>query len=152
MPTDSNKALVRRYYEEVLNKRDPSLVEELFDTNYVYHIADAPPKLPEGLDGFKKFVTMFLSGYTNLHFTIEDQVAEGAKVVTRLTGHSDNIGPLRAASGPTDPSVAARANSIPGLSMERIVDGKIVESWAVFDTSAMMELAGVEPVIDEARK
>jgi predicted ester cyclase len=151
MSVDTNKALVRRYYEEVLNKRDPSLVEELFDPNYAYHLADVPPNLPAGLEGFKKFVTMFLSGYSNLHFTIEDQIAEGDKVVTLLTGHSDNIGPIRAASAPTDPTVAARADSIPGMSMERIVNGKIVESWGVFDTSAMLELVGGIPRTKEAR-
>ena len=151
MSTDENKALVRRYYEEVLNKRDTSKVEEFFALDYVYHIADAPPNLPSGMEGVKKLVTMFLSGYTNLHFTVEDQIAEGDKVVTRLTGHSDNIGPIRAAGGPKDPSVAARADSIPGMSMDRVVDGKIVESWGVFDTSAMLELAGVMPEPKEER-
>ena len=144
MSTDTNKALVRRYYEEVLNKRDPSLVEELFAPNYVYHISDAPPKLPTGLEGFKQFVTEFLSGYTNLHFTIEDQIAEGDKVVTRMTGHSDNPGPLKGAK-PSSPEVAARADTIPGISIERIADNKIVESWGVFDTSAMYELTGAIP-------
>lgn len=141
MSNETNKTLVRRYYEEVLNKRDPSLVEELFAQNYVYHIADAPPKLPPGLQGFKQFVTEFLSGFTNLHFAIEDQIAEGDKVVTRVTGHSDNVGPLKGTT-PASPEVAAKADSIPGISIERIVDNKIVESWGVFDTSAMYELAG----------
>ncbi len=145
MSDDSNKALVRRYYEEVLNKRDPSLVDELFASNYEFHIADTPPNLPAGLEGFKQFVTMFLSGYTNLRFTVEDQIAEGDKVVTRVTGHSDNIGPLHATVAQTDPTVAAKADSIPGMSMERIVDGKIVESWGVFDTSAMLKLGGAVP-------
>ena len=151
MSGDANKALVRRYYEEVLNKRDPSHVDELFAPNYVFHIADAPPHLPAGLEGFKQFVTMFLSGYTNLRFTVEDQVAEGDKVVTRVTGHSENIGPLRAATAQTDPNVAARADSVPGMSMERIVDGKIVESWGVFDTSAMLKMAGAVPQPAEER-
>jgi predicted ester cyclase len=142
MSTETNKTLVRRYYEEVLNKRNPSIVEEVFAQNYVYHIADAPPDLPSGLEGFKQFVTEFLSGYTNLHFTIEDQIAEGNKVVTRISGHSDNIGPLKSPR-PTSPEVAAKADSIPGISIERFEDNKIVESWAVFDTSAMYELAGV---------
>ena len=142
MSTETNKALVRRYYEEILNKRDPSLVEELFAQNYVFHIPDTPPKLPPGLEGFKQFVTEFLSSYTNLHFTIEDQIAEGDKVVTRVTGHSENVGPLKGAR-PASPEVAAKADSVPGISIERIVDNKIVESWGVFDTSAMYELAGV---------
>jgi predicted ester cyclase len=140
--TDTNKTLVRRYYEEVLNKRDPALVEELFAQNYVYHISVAPPNLPPGLEGFKQLVTEFLSGYTNLHFSIEDQVAVGDKVVTRVTGHSDNLGPLKGAK-PASPEVAAKTDNIPGISIERIEDNKIVESWGVFDTSAMYELAGV---------
>jgi predicted SnoaL-like aldol condensation-catalyzing enzyme len=143
MSTETNKTLVRRYYEEMLNKRDPSLTEELFAQNYVYHIGVAPPNLPSGLEGFKQFVTEFLSGYTNLHFTIDDQIAEGDKVVTRVTGHSDNIGPLRG-TRPASPEAAAKADSIPGISIERIVDNKIVESWGVFDTSAMYELVGVK--------
>ena len=144
MSAETNKTLVRRYYEEILNKRDPSLVEELFAQNYVYHIADAPPKLSPGLEGFKQFVTEFLSGYTNLHFAIEDQIVEGDKVVTRVTGHSDNVGPLKGAR-PASPEVAAKADSVPGISIERIVDNKIVESWGVFDTSAMYELVGAIP-------
>ncbi len=66
-------------------------------------------------------------------------------------GHSDTIGPLRAATAQTDPGVAARAAYIPGMSMERIVDGKIVESWGVFDTSAMLKLAGAVPQPAEER-
>lgn len=151
MSDESNKALVRRYYEEVLTKRDSSLVDELFASNYVFHIADTPPRLPDGLEGFKQFVTLFLSGYTNLRFTVEDQIAEGDKVVTRVAGRSDNIGPLHATVAQTDPTVAARANSIPGMSMERIVDGKIVESWGVFDTSAMLKLGGASPEPAEER-
>lgn len=151
MSIETNKALVRRYYEEMLNKRDPSLVEEVFAQNYVYHIADVPPKLPPGLEGFKQLITEFLIGYTNLHFTIEDQFAEGDKVVTRVTGHSDNLGPLRAGT-PASPEVAAKADSIPGISIERIVDDKIVESWGVFDTSAMYELVGLTPDTGTSRE
>ena len=86
--------------------------------------------------------TEFLSGYTNLHFTVEDQIAIEDRVVTRVTGHSDNLGPLKGAK-PASPEVAAKTDNIPGISIERIEDNKIVERWGVFDTSAMYELAGV---------
>ncbi len=78
----------------------------------------------------------------NLHFTIEDQIAIGDQVVTRVTGHSSNLGPLQGAK-PANPEVAAESDSIPGISIERIEDNRLVESWEVFDTSAMYELAGV---------
>src|SRR5579872_541584 len=76
MSTEDNKALVRRFYTEVLEKRNPALVDELFATTYVYHYPDMPPDLPSGLEGFKKFVTLFLSGFSNLTFTIDDQTVE----------------------------------------------------------------------------
>ncbi len=150
MSTEANKALVRRYYEEVLAKRNSALVDELFATNYVYHYPDTPPNLPPGLEGFKQFVTMYLSGYANLHFTIEDQIAEGDKVVTRVTAHSSNIGPLR--SIPENPETATRADNITGISIERIADDKIVESWAEFDLLAMQQQAGVMPSMGQTKQ
>ncbi len=142
MPSETNKTLVRCYYEKALNKRDPALVDELFAQNYDYHISNTPPNLPPGLESFKQFITEFLSGYSNLHFVIEEQFAVEDKVVTRVTGHSNNLGPLKGAK-PASPEIAAKTDTIPGISIDRIEDNKIVESWGVFDTSAMYELAGI---------
>ena len=152
MSTEDNKALVRRYYKEVLEKRNPALVDQLFASNYVYHYPEMPANLPPGLEGFKEFVTMFLSGFSNLHFTIEDQTVEGDKVVTQLTGHSSNLGAMRAApevsqdQSEPHPEVfgtTAETTSIKGTSTDRIVDGKIVETWANFDLpGAEQELGG----------
>ena len=152
MSTEDNKALVRRFYKEVLEKRNPALVEQLFTANYVYHYPDVPANLPDGLEGFKKFVTMFLSGFSNLTFTIDDQTVEGDKVVTRVTGHSSNLGAMRAApnvsQAETEPHPEVSGNvaettSIKGTSTDRIVDGKIAETWAKFDLpGAEQELGG----------
>lgn len=150
MSTEANKALVRRYYEEVLAKRNSALVDELFAASYVYHYPDTPPNLPPGLEGFKHFVTMYLSGYSNLHFTIEDQIAEGDKVATRVTAHSSNIGPLR--STPENPETATQADNFTGISMERIADGKIVESWAEFDLLSMQQQAGATPSMGQTKQ
>ncbi|HLJ33053.1 MAG TPA: ester cyclase [Ktedonobacteraceae bacterium] len=155
MSTEDNKALVRRFYTEVLEKRNPALVDELFATTYVYHYPDMPPDLPSGLEGFKKFVTLFLSGFSNLTFTIDDQTVEGDKVVTRVTGHSSNIGAMRAApnvsQAETEPhpevsSNVAETTSIHGTSTDRIANGKIVETWAKFNLpGAEEELGGNAP-------
>ena len=155
MSTEDNKILVRRYYKEVLEKRNPALVDQLFAANYVYHYPDMPADLTPGLDGFKKFVTMFLSGFSNLTFTIDDQTVEGDKVVTHVTGHSSNLGAMRAAPEvsqaesephPEVSGTTTETTSIKGTSTDRIVDGKIVETWAEFDLpGAEQELGGNTP-------
>lgn len=156
MSGEDNKKLVRRYYEEVLEKRNPDLVEEIFANDYTCHYTDAPSQLPSGLEGVKKFVTLYLSGFSNLHFTIEEQIASGDMVATRLTGHSSNPGAMRAAPEVSHAETArqpevsdsiARPISIPGMSIERIANGKIAESWGVFDLSTVQqELGGNVPV------
>ncbi|MDQ2716839.1 MAG: ester cyclase [Chloroflexota bacterium] len=131
MSTETNKALVRRYYEEVLTKRDPKLVDELFAPDYVFHYAHTPPGLPSGLAGFKQFVTEFLSGYSQLHFVVDKQTVEGDKVVSHITAHSGSpIGAVM--SIPADPEKVAESEDIKGTSTDRIVNGKIAESWLDF--------------------
>lgn len=138
MSTQENKALVRRYYEEVLTRRDPTHVDELFASNYEYHIPDAPPRLPSGLEGFKQFVPRFLFAFPDLKIEIEDQVAEGDKVATRFVAHGTVIGPLK--SIPTTPQTAAKLDRVNGTSIERLSGGKIVESWLVLDQAGSLEL------------
>ena len=131
MSTEANKALVRRYYEEVLTKRNPALVDELFSPDYVYHYADTPPGLGPGLEGFKQFVTHFLSGYPNMQFIVDDQTVEDDKVITHVTARSSTpVGPVM--TMPANPEEVAESDTIHGMSTDRIADGKIVESWIQF--------------------
>lgn len=132
MSTEADKALVRRYYEEVLTKRDPDLVDELFSPSYVYHYADTPPGLATDREGLKQFVTHFLIGYPDLHFIVEDQTLEDDQVVTHLTARSGlPVGPVMTI--PADSAKVAGSDTIKGTSKDRIVNGKIAESWLQFD-------------------
>jgi predicted SnoaL-like aldol condensation-catalyzing enzyme len=132
MSTEADKALVRRYYEEVLTKRDPNLVDELFSSSYVYHYDDTPPGLATDREGLKQFVTHFLVGYPDLHFSVEDQTLEGDQVVTHVTARTSfPVGPVMTI--PADPETVAEAGTIKGISKDRIVNGKIAESWLQFD-------------------
>jgi len=76
----SNKSLVRRYYEEVLNGRQLQVFEELADPAFVSYLADG-----QGirLDVYKQSIAGTLALFPDLKVTIEDQIAEGDKVVTR---------------------------------------------------------------------
>jgi predicted ester cyclase len=128
MSTDIEQTLVRRYFEEVLTTRNTDLVDELFSPDYVYHYADTPVGLPSGLEGFKQFVTHFLSGYPDMRFSVDDQTVEGDKVITHFTARSS------APTGgvmtmPANPEAVAASDTITGTSTDRIVNGKIVESW-----------------------
>jgi predicted ester cyclase len=156
MSDEQNKALVRRYFEEVLPSRNTDLVDEIFDANYIYHYSDAPAALPPGMDGFKVLVKDYLSGFSNLRLTVDDQTVEGDKVVTQLTAHASNIGAMRAApelsptpTAPTDipdvTPVAADPTSFRGRSIDRIANGKIVESWVEFDVPSAEQKLGFSP-------
>lgn len=160
MSDEDNKALVRRYFEEVLPSRNIDLVDELFDPNYIYHYTDTPANLPPGLEGFKVLVKDYLSGFSNLRITVGEQLVEGEKVVTQLTAHASNIGAIRTApelSGtPTAPterpsvtSVAADPTSFHGKSTDRVSNGKIVESWVEFDLREAERKLGFTPPTGE---
>ena len=153
MSNEENKALVRRYFEEVLSKRDTALVDEIFAPNFVYHYSGAPADLPPGLDGFKLLVKDYLSGFSNLRFTSDDQSVEGDNVVTQLTAHASNIGAARTAPElsptptastdiPAATPVAAEPTSFRGRSRDRIANGKIVESWVEFDVPGAEQKLG----------
>lgn len=162
MSDDNNKVLVRRFFEEVLPSRKVELVEELFDPDYIYHYSNAPAALKPGLEGFKTLVKDYLSGFSNLRITVDDQQVEGDKVVTHLTAYASNIGALRTApevSGtPTAPTeipkttpVAADPTSFHGRSTDQFRSGKIAESWVEFDLPAAESKLGFTPPTGEAK-
>ena len=81
MAVEENKALARRVLEGMFNKGNLDVADELLAPNYVDH----DPAMPEdihGPEGFKHYVGAYRSAFSDLHLQIEDQVAEGDKVVT----------------------------------------------------------------------
>jgi len=124
MSTEQNKAVVRRFIEQVLNTQNVALVDELFAPDYVNHLA------PGGREGFKQFFTMLRSAFPDLkfHFSIEHLIAEGDHVVARITFHFTNAGKEATASD---------------LSEYRLANGKIVEDWPPSSTAPLLQQVGV---------
>jgi predicted SnoaL-like aldol condensation-catalyzing enzyme len=124
MSTEQNKAVVRRFIEEVFNNQNLALVDELFAPDYVNHLA------PGGREGFKEFFTMLSSAFPDFkyHASIEHLIAEGDYVVARITYHYTNIG--REATGSD-------------LSEYRVANGKIVEDWPPSGNAALLQQVGV---------
>jgi predicted ester cyclase len=168
MSAEENKALVRRYFEEVLSKRNPELIGEIFTSDFVYHYSPAPPNLPSGMEGFKTLVNDYLSGFSNLRFTIDNQTVEGDQVVTELTAHVSNIGAIRTAPSlsqtpaapqtppssniPSATSGVAEPTSFSGKSTDRFVNDKIAESWVEFDVPSAEQQLGFTPPTGEVKQ
>ncbi len=82
MGSETAKALVRRYFQRLLNEKDLSACDEMLSADYVDH--DAPPGIPPGPHGVKEFVAGFLADYPTIHVDILDIIAEGNQVAARL--------------------------------------------------------------------
>jgi steroid delta-isomerase-like uncharacterized protein len=136
MSTETNREIVRRYHEEVLNGREIALLDELAASDYEEH--DPLPGQRTGLDGLKDRVGMFLEGLSP-HFTIEDVIAEDQKVVVRWTNSGTHVGEFFGIP-PTGKSF-----QIAGIDIHRLQDGKMAEHWHVVDVFGMLQQLGVLP-------
>ena len=137
MSTDDNKALMRRFLEEVFNKKNLAAIDEFIAPNHVDHTL--PAFLPTTPEGTKRATGMYLKAFPDLHLTVEDMIAEGDKVVTRFTSHGTQ---KRAFMGipPTSKQVTVTA-----IDINRIVGGKSVEHWLNMDTQGLLQQLGVIP-------
>lgn len=80
--SDENKSLIRRWLDEVFTRGDPGRADELFDRNYALHASSYSHDL-HGLEGIKRYVTAYRAAFPDLEAAVQDQLAEGKKVVTR---------------------------------------------------------------------
>ena len=135
MSAEENKAIFRRYVEEVSNEGNLDLVDEIFD-RYLAHQSDGHAE-ERGPEDVKRFIGEFHQAFPDFHSEIEDQIAEGDKVVTRWTMHGTHRGEFRGIA-PTGKQI-----TVTGIGIFRFSDGKVVESWDNFDQLGMMRQLGV---------
>jgi len=137
MSTEANKAFVRRFFEELFNKRHLALAGELMAPEAISHAA--PPGTVDGPDGIMQVVTMLSSAFPDQHTTIEDVIAEGDKVVVSATFSGTHQGTFLGIP-PTGKHFSQRQ-----IHILRITDGKVAEHWAVMDDLAMLRQLGLAP-------
>jgi serine phosphatase RsbU (regulator of sigma subunit) len=128
---EENKAIFRRYAEEVGNQQNFELVDEIFE-RYISHQPDGST-LVRGPEDVKRFHREFHSAFSNFHINIEDQIAEGDKVVSRYTMRGTHQGDFRGLA-PTGKEVELKAVTIFRFSPE----GKVVETWDSYDQLSLM--------------
>ena len=121
MSLEKNKAVVRRLFE-VFDEQNLGLLDELVAHDYIDH-----PRQFQGLENYKKHLSMFYKSFPDSHETIEDIIAEGDKVCIRIKGTATHKGEYRGLA-PTGKKITWEANTI-----LRITDGKIAEMWAFSD-------------------
>jgi steroid delta-isomerase-like uncharacterized protein len=144
MSIESNKAVARRFFEELFGKGNLAVADEIIALDYVDRSPGALPGLPSGLEGAKMFVTVYRNAFPDIKFTIDEQIADGDKVVTRWTATGTHKGEL-AGIPPTGKSA-----TVTGIGVDRIVNGKIGESWGLFDQFGMLQQLGVIPTAPPA--
>jgi predicted ester cyclase len=136
MGIEENKALIRRFYEEI-DAGNVDAMDELVGEDYVNHHPPPFPGLATGREGLKQAFRLFLQATPGRH-EIEDQIAEGDKVVTRLTAYGRHDGDL---PGPLPATGAAIRET--AVAIHRVADGRIVEHWSERDDLALMQQLGV---------
>ena len=141
MSTEENRAINRRAYEEGLNQRNLAVFDELCAPDFVAHRFS---RTIEGLESYKQFLSMYLTAFPDLYFTIEDEIAEGDKVVARNTWSGTHKGDFMGIP-PTGKQV-----TVTGITIARFANGKGVEIWLDADELGMMQQLGVIPALGQA--
>jgi steroid delta-isomerase-like uncharacterized protein len=144
MSIEQNKATARRWFQDIIIQGKMSVADEIFAANHVVHDPHSPPGgWPNGPESLKTIAGPFHSAFPDLNVTIEDQIAEGDKVVTRWSAVGTNAGPLQGMP-PTGKKVC-----VTGANVARFAGGKIAESWFNFDMLTLLRQLGVIPTPEQ---
>jgi steroid delta-isomerase-like uncharacterized protein len=137
--SEENKAVIRRYVEEVQNQHRLEVIQEIFEPNIVNHDVAGGLPSPQGADGISQFFGMMFVAFPDFHAVIEDQLADGDRVVTRKMVSGTHLGDLMGI-----PATGKRME-IPVIDIFRVVGGRCTDHWSVIDQLSMMQQLGLLP-------
>jgi steroid delta-isomerase-like uncharacterized protein len=133
--SEENKALARRAWETLAD--NPDVLDEVYAPDVVWH---EPDQEIRGLEQAKKFVSAYKTAFPDLKITVEDVIAEGDKVVSRVTLRGTHQGETEEFGPPT-----GRQFEGGGITISRIEGGKIVEDWDSYDNLTTLQQLGLAP-------
>ena len=137
MNFEENKALARRAIDEVWSKGNLAVAAEVYGPNFISHQHSHPHvRDVRGLPALIEFVREFREAFPDFQDTIDDQVADGDKVVTRFTSAGTHRGALMGLQA------SNKRASWMGIVIDRVEEGKIVEEWVSWDLFGMMQQLG----------
>jgi steroid delta-isomerase-like uncharacterized protein len=134
MPAD-NRAIILRLYEEVWNKRKIELIKEIISPSHALHAPNISGS-SMGPEAYKRQLLLFVAGYPDLQFTIEDTIAEKDKVVACWTITGTHKGDFMGVPA-TNKKV-----SVDGVTIHHLTNGKIMDSYSNWDALGMMQQLG----------
>ncbi len=142
MSAETNKAIVRRYYEEVLNQHNLTIIDELFAADFKSHTRHAYVDLQQYVEAVERSHQAF----PDLQVTIEAQIAEGDLVATRWSAKGTHQG-VFAGIQPTGKEIIVTA-----MHFHRLADGKITDHWEQFDFAGVVQQLGILSGINTQRR
>ncbi len=134
MSSENNKLLAQQIWEEIWHQGQLSRIDELFTTNFVRH---DPGRELHGTEQNRQFISSMRAAFPDLHYSVEDQIAEGDKVVVRYRFQGTHLGPFQGMP-PTGTQVVYT-----GILIYRVADNKIAEQWTEFDLLGLLRQLGV---------
>ena len=134
MSEEENEALMRRFWEEVFNKGNLKVIDELVHPDCINHGAPSGPTT--GIDAIKQLVPMIRDAFPDAHLAIEDMIAKGDRVITRTTYSGTHRGTYQGIA-PT-----GRQFTQTQIHIAKWVDGKMLEHWANRDDLGLMQQLG----------
>ena len=136
--SEQNKAIVRRLFEELWNKGNLSVAEELYAPNYTHH-DPSTPDFGRGPESERKRATHYRTAFPDLKLTIEDIIAEGETVMARWSCRGTHKGDLSGIA-PT-----GKQFTISGVTIARLTNGKLAEGYVNWEALGLMQQLGVAP-------
>src|SRR5919199_3976998 len=139
MSTEENKAVIHRAYEEMNKGQEATIVafEELYAPSYVWH---GPGVFGDmDLAGMKQASTAFWTAFPDMHYTLEDLIAEGDKVVHRYAFRGTHQGDFMGVPA------TGKVVTYTGIYISRLAGGKFVEDWCSVDMLSLLQQLGAIP-------
>jgi steroid delta-isomerase-like uncharacterized protein len=140
MPAEENKAVVRRFFEDVINRGNLQLAGEFVTAGYIEHQELPGAEGAQGIEVANRFLSLMRTAFPDFRSEIEDLIAQGNKVVARVSVSGTHRGEMMGMA-PTGKRVTAS-----GIEVFRFQNGKMAEHWATFDALGMLRQIGVIPV------
>jgi steroid delta-isomerase-like uncharacterized protein len=137
--TESHKRVVRRFYIEAWNNKKLEILEETHHPNWTHQDPSNPEDMHGGPEGNRARLAQVMAAFPDIHYTLEDLIAEGDRVVVRFTVTGTHQGVFAGI-----PATGKQVR-MSGIIIHRIQDGKIIEDWVVRDTLGLMQQLGVIP-------
>ena len=138
MTPDEKKTLVRQWFAEI-DKGALADFDRFLATDYVDHNPPPVPVIAEAREAVKDYSAAFRAALADFHHVVEDQIAEGDKVVSRISAYGTHVGELLGVK-PTGQRL-----TMTGIAIHRIADGRLAEHWSQIDLIGLLQRLGVVP-------